>query len=120
VMFGHRPLAVNEKLVQAARGHAKEMATLGYFSHFSPIPEHRTPFDRMRLAGYAMGSSENIANHPTSASAFDAWLHSSGHHRNILAAGHRELACGNDASLWVQNFGGGEEYLSDPAFAAGR
>lgn len=120
VMFGHRPLAVNQKLVQAARGHAKEMASLGYFSHFSPIPEHRTPFDRMRLAGYAMGSSENIANHPTSGSAFDAWLHSSGHHRNILAAGHRELACGNDASLWVQNFGGGEEYLDDPEFRAGR
>lgn len=116
VLYGHRPLAVNEKLQKAARAHAKEMAGLGYFSHFSPIPEHKTPFDRMRLVGYAMGASENIANYPSSPAAFDGWLHSSGHHRNILQPGHRELGAGNDASLWVQNFGGDDEYLADPEF----
>jgi hypothetical protein len=115
-LFGHRLLAINEKLVEAARSHAKEMGHMGYFSHFSPIPERRSPFDRMKLAGYSMGSSENIANYPSAAGAHNGWLHSSGHHRNLLHPSHTEFAIGNDGRLFVANFGRGEEYREAPEF----
>jgi uncharacterized protein YkwD len=115
-MFGHRPLALNRKLQQAARGHSKEMATLGYFAHFSPTPGRRTPFERMRLEGYMNGVSENIALVDGPDVAHLAWLHSSGHHRNLLSPSHTEFGVGNQGRLWTQNFGSGREYVSDPEF----
>ena len=115
-MFGHRPLAVNPKLLEAARGHSEEMSRLGYFGHFSPVAGRRTPFDRMRLAGYAAGVGENCAINDSAVSAHDAWLHSSGHHRNLLSPGHTEFAVGNAGRYWTQNFGRGTEYEQDPDF----
>ena len=39
LMMGRTLLAVSPKILKAARGHAQEMARLGYFGHFSPNPE---------------------------------------------------------------------------------
>jgi uncharacterized protein YkwD len=114
LMFGHRPLAVNLKLLEATRGHAEEMARLGYFSHYSPTPGRESPFERMTLAGYHGGASENIANHPSAESAHHGWTHSAGHHRNLLAPTHDEFAVGNSGRLWVQNFGRGGDFEKDP------
>ena len=116
VMMGRRALAVNQKLLRAARGHSKEMADLGYFSHFSPTKELRTPFMRMAREGYKRGVSENIASVPGAEGAHVAWLHSSGHHRNILNPAHTEFATGNQGNYWTQCFGQGDEYLQDPLF----
>jgi uncharacterized protein YkwD len=118
-MFGHRPLAVNRKLLVAARGHAEEMGRLGYFSHYSPTPGRKSPFERMKLAGYTKGASENIANHPSAQSAHEGWTHSSGHHRNLLSPSHDEFAVGNDGRIWVQNFGRGEDFRSDADWVGG-
>ncbi len=115
-MFGRRPLAVCDKVLEAARSHAEEMATLGYFSHHSPTPGRGSPFDRMKAAGYTMGASENIALHGSAASAHQGWTHSSGHHRNLLAASHREFAVGNSGRYWVQNFGRGESYRNADSY----
>ncbi len=112
-LLGRAPLAVNLKLVEATRGHADEMARLGYFSHFSPTPGRRTPYERMKLAGYERGIAENIANHPSASSAHHGWTHSSGHHRNLLMASHSEFAVGNVSKYWVQNFGNSSEYRDD-------
>jgi uncharacterized protein YkwD len=117
-MFRHRPLAAVPTLGVAAQGHADEMSRLGYFSHTSPTPGRRSPFDRMQLAGYAGGASENIALVDGAQGAIDAWRRSSGHHRNMLAAGHTELGCGGNGRYWVQNFGGTQVYRDDPAWAA--
>lgn len=114
LMFGHRPLAVNLKLLEATRSHAEEMARLGYFSHYSPTPGRESPFDRMKLAGYFGGASENIANHPSAESAHHGWTHSAGHHRNLLAPTHDEFAVGNSGRLWVQNFGRAGDFENDP------
>ncbi len=116
LMMGRRALAVNEKLLKAARAHSKEMADLGYFSHFSPTKELRTPFMRMAREGYTRGVSENIARVPGAEGAHMAWLHSSGHHRNILNPAHTEFATGNWGIYWTQNFGQGRDYLADPLF----
>jgi uncharacterized protein YkwD len=115
-MFGHRPLAVNLKMQQAARGHCEEMSTLGFFGHFSPTPGRRTPFDRMRLAGYRFGASENCAINGSAEGAHDSWLHSAGHHRNLLSPAHSEFGSANAGRYWTQNFGGGQEYLEHRDF----
>lgn len=116
ILLGRRPLALNAKLVIAAREHAQEMSKLGYFSHFSPTPGRKSPYDRMRNAGYNAGVAENIAKHPSGQSAHNGWCHSSGHHRNMLMSGHTEFAAGNDGNLWVEVFGSGSEYREHEKF----
>ncbi len=116
-MFRHRPLAIVAAICTAAQGHAEEMGRLGYFAHMSPTPGRRTPYDRMKLAGYEAGVSENIAMVDGALGAHNAWCQSSGHHRNLLDPGHREMGIGADGRLWVQNFGGGTVHRQDPAWA---
>ncbi len=108
--MGRRPLVVDMRILAAARGHCDEMERLGYFGHFSPTPGLRSPYERMRAANYAHGSSENIASNGSATGAHDAWLHSSGHHRNILGPLHTEFACGQRGRLWTQNFGAGRDF----------
>ncbi|MBX3463725.1 MAG: hypothetical protein KF830_11170 [Planctomycetes bacterium] len=118
-MFGHRPLAIVRAICDAAQGHAEEMTRLGYFAHMSPNEARRTPYDRMQLAGYPHGASENIALCDTASAAHNAWCHSSGHHRNLLDPNHHEVGIGADGRHWVQNFGSGRVYRDDPAWTAG-
>ncbi len=122
LMYRHRPLAVAPKVCAAAQGHAEEMSRLGYFAHMSPTPERRTPFDRMKLAGYSYGVSENIALNGSAMGAHNSWLGSSGHHRNLLHPDHREMGIGVDGRNWVENFGRGKTYERHEAFedAGGR
>ena len=116
-MLGRMPLVVNDMLMEAARGHAKEMNELGYFSHHSPTEGRRSPFDRMRLAGYHEAASENIALYSSADGAHNGWTHSSGHHRNLLSDGNTEFGVGQDGRKWVQNFGRGTSYRELPAFS---
>jgi hypothetical protein len=113
-MFGRCPLAGNGKLHAAARGHAVEMEALHYFSHTSPTAGRRTPFDRMFAAGYRYGAAENIAIGSGAQSAHHSWVGSSEHHRAILSTRFTELGVAASGTRWVQNFGGGREYETDP------
>lgn len=112
-MMGRRPLAVDLRVLAAARAHCEEMERLAYFGHISPVAENATPYDRMRRAGYGHGGSENIATSDSAVGAHSAWLHSSGHHRNILGVAHTEFACGQRGRLWTQNFGAGRDFESE-------
>jgi uncharacterized protein YkwD/pSer/pThr/pTyr-binding forkhead associated (FHA) protein len=108
LMFGHRrALRIHPMLVTAARGHSEDMSKLGFFDHFSPVPGKRDPSDRIKLAGYPMvGCSENIAmagGDPES--AHNGWIHSSGHHRNLLSPAWIEMGSGAAGRNWTQNFG---------------
>lgn len=118
VMFGHRPLAAVASACEGSQGHADEMSRLGYFAHMSPTPGRKTPSDRMRLAGYMFGVSENIAMTGGALSSHVAWCHSSGHHRNLLSPGHREIGIGANGRYWVQNFGSGDVHRSHPVYVA--
>lgn len=115
-MYRHRPLAIVPVVCTAAQGHAEEMSKLGYFAHQSPTPGRTTPYDRMRLAGYDRGASENIALVDGAEGAHNAWCQSSGHHRNLLEASHHEIGVGNDGRYWVQNFGRGQVYRESVAW----
>lgn len=116
LMFQHRPLAIVLTCTAAAQGHAEEMSKLGYFAHMSPTPGRKTPYDRMRLAGYQSGVSENIALVDGATGAHVAWCHSSGHHRNLLDPGHTEIGIGSVGRYWVQNFGAGDGHREDAAW----
>jgi uncharacterized protein YkwD len=117
LMFDHRPLAVVAVVCAAATGHAEEMSRLGYFAHTSPTPGRQTPYDRMKLAGYTFGVSENIALVDGASGAHAAWCRSSGHHRNLLSPDHREIGIGQNGRYWVQNFGSGMVHREDPAWS---
>jgi hypothetical protein len=108
-----RAVRVEDRLVRSARAHSQDMQKRGFFAHHAP-PNPATgaprtsPFDRMQDAGYkGGGASENIANGSTSPEgAHEQWVHSSGHHRNILSPWH-DQGVGQAGRLWTQNFGTG-------------
>ncbi len=107
LMMGRNALVLHDLLVRTARGHSDEMNKLGYFSHFSPTEERRTPNMRAKLEGYkATALSENIhRGSGTPEGAHDSWIHSSGHHRNILQKFWTEMGTGQVGKFWTQNFG---------------
>lgn len=107
MMMGRRALVLDDRLVRTARGHCDEMSRLGYFSHFSPNPERRTPDLRAKIEGYtASAVSENIhAGRGDPEGAHNSWLHSSGHHRNILQSFWTDMGAGQAGRYWTQNFG---------------
>jgi uncharacterized protein YkwD len=109
---GCGPLALNGQLNNAAQGHSADMATANYFSHDSQ--DGRTPFDRIKAAGYAFSTAaENIAaGGTTAAGAMDQWMNSPGHKANILNCAFVDLGVGyakgekaDYAGYWTQNFG---------------
>ena len=106
LMMGRHAVKMHDKLVECARMHSNDMAKGGWFSHDNPKdPQKRTPNDRARLVGFTGGVSENIAQNGGGAiGAHNAWLGSSGHHRNILGKNWRYLGSGNSGRLWTQNF----------------
>lgn len=112
LMMGRQAVRVHDALVRAARGHCNWMSRSGTFSHFNhEDPELRTPIQRIHAQGYMVsGSGENIARVGGAMGAHNAWLHSSGHHRNILYKTHTELGVGNMGAYWCQNFAGEAEY----------
>jgi uncharacterized protein YkwD len=111
-LMGRRALAWNAKLQIAAQGHSEYMANTGDFGHTEKgRPGRETPFDRMKQAGYEAGVSENCSMNQTDPEGTHVgWMHSSGHHRNLLMAGHREMASGLASSYWTQNFGTGKSF----------
>jgi uncharacterized protein YkwD len=59
--FGEGPLAMDERLRQVARAHAKDMGDRNYFAHTTP--DGKSPSDRMAAAGIKFGrAAENIGN----------------------------------------------------------
>lgn len=106
---GKPALAMDLRLVQAARNHSEDMASRNYFAH--DTPEGDGPDARVAAEGYRWSLvGENIAlGAPTPLDAILGWMCSSGHRSNIMEAGFRELgvgqAAGGRGQLWTQNFG---------------
>jgi uncharacterized protein YkwD len=105
---GCPPLAINSRLVEAARGHAVDMASRGYFAHRSPSGEDAG--DRVSDTGYDWATyGENIARGQDSvAEVVDSWLHSPTHRENIMTCAHSEVGVGlafdaDHKPYWVQD-----------------
>ncbi len=129
IMFGRRALRIADKLVLAARAHGDDMSRGGFFSHFNEALRDPTkkvgvqacgcssdrmlpgcshgPDARIRQQEYEMaGCSENIhAGSGDPEGAHKGWIHSSGHHRNILTSSWIEMGTGQVGRYWTQNFG---------------
>jgi uncharacterized protein YkwD len=112
---GCGPLRTNTALTRAADAHATDMVVHHYFDHNSQ--DGRSPFDRMKAAGFKGGAmAENIAvGYSTAAAVVDGWMHSEGHRRNILNCTYTMIGIGYDSGQvkpdwgngsWVQDFGG--------------
>ncbi|MFG1814634.1 CAP domain-containing protein [Kribbella sp. NPDC049174] len=112
---GCGPLRTNSALTNAAEAHAADMVDRHYFAHDSL--DGRSPFDRMKAAGYRGGAmAENIAvGYQSPAAVVEGWMNSSGHRKNILNCTYTVIGIGYDAGQvkpewgngsWVQDFGG--------------
>lgn len=106
------PLAWDSQLHEAALGHSEDMAANDYFSHTSL--DGRTPFDRIRDAGYQFNAAgENIAaGYSTPQAVVNGWMNSTGHRQNILSSTYCDLGVGSAYRAsgiyhhyWTQNFG---------------
>lgn len=103
--MGRAPLEADVRLTAAARGHSKDMKEKNFFSHESTVPGKKSFGDRAGLEGYRGASGENIFVGSTDGlSAFGAWYHSPGHHKNMIS-GSKQIGVGRFDSHWTQVFG---------------
>lgn len=105
---GCRPLRHDARLRKAARGHSVNMRNRKFFSHTSP--DGRSPWDRIRAAGYPAGAAENIAKgYPGPRAVVRGWMASRGHRANILNCSLKAIgagaAFGPGGPWWTQDFG---------------
>ncbi|MEO6809744.1 MAG: CAP domain-containing protein, partial [Isosphaeraceae bacterium] len=112
VQNGLAPLRVNMQLVQAAKIHAADMASMGLMEHDLPGAALPTLVDRARYVGYNYGwLGENIAyNYPDAYQVTTAWLASPGHRANILNTNFTEIGLGvaynsRGEAYYCQTFG---------------
>jgi uncharacterized protein YkwD len=110
--LGILPYELDPRLVDAARTHTQEMVSLKYFAHESPVPANKTPWDRIKIAGYKGGSGENIAKGTsTGDGAFWMWFDSPPHHQNMASLTHTGLGVGNQGATWTQDMGAGKRMM---------
>jgi hypothetical protein len=109
---GLRPMKECANLDRAAQKYAREMAKTQVYAHRGPSGS--SPQSRMRKQGYqGRIFAENIhRGRFTVATAFEAWVRSTGHYRNLIYPGLTHVGFGASESkdgdiYWVQNFGAG-------------
>lgn len=106
---GCEPVHRDARIEKASLLHSQDMAEQNYFDHQSK--DGRSPWDRMRAAGYTAGSGENIAAGQSSAAAvMDGWMKSDGHRANIVKCSNKAMGVGvakggKYGIYWTQGFG---------------
>lgn len=88
------PLAVNARLVKAARGHAANMARQEKMEH---VLDGRTPRQRAEAAGYGVARvTENLAagEEWTTEAVMEDWMKSKDHRPNLLDPKVTEIGVG--------------------------
>lgn len=108
LMLGRRALVWDPRLQAATDHHSRYQSKWGVLSHYEEKdPEHYDFGKRTRLAGYPAGRGENCSmGRADPRGTHDAWCSSAGHHRNLISAGHTEMASAVAGNYWTQNFGG--------------
>lgn len=93
---GLKALAWNPRLDQAAKLHARNMATYKKMAHVIPESRFPTLTQRAQYVSYPYAMiAENIAlGYPDAESVVRGWMESAGHRRNILSPDVSELGTG--------------------------
>jgi uncharacterized protein YkwD len=105
MLLGLRPVLIDPKLHHAARDHSKDMATLKFFAHESPVPGKKSPWDRAKAAGTTAGAENIYVGSTSPQAANQGWFFSPGHHTNMFGH-HRRVGQGRHEGHWTQMFGG--------------
>ncbi|WP_083449784.1 CAP domain-containing protein [Actinoplanes rectilineatus] len=99
----------NKALTAAARTHSAWMAQTGTFSHTGNAGSNFTA--RVKAAGYAKPSAENIAyGYRTADAVVQGWMNSTGHRTNILNCKSKTIGVGvvfsaSGTPYYTQDFG---------------
>ncbi|MFN3166001.1 MAG: CAP domain-containing protein [Phycisphaeraceae bacterium] len=105
LLLGLNPLAIDMKLVECSRDHSKDMVTLGFFAHNSPVEGKETPWKRAENFG-TKASGENIAAGYNNGNAVTmGWWYSPGHLKNMMGRGHNRIGVGQEKQHYTQMFG---------------
>ena len=88
---GLKPLKLNIKLIEAARNHAKDLASHDRISHYGS--DGSDPLVRVQRTGYPVHlAAENVGTGQISlAEVFKGWKKSPGHNENLLLKDAREM-----------------------------
>lgn len=90
---GLKALAVDMRLVKAARMKSMDMIKNNYFGHQSPV--YGSPFDLLKSQGITYRTAgENLAGNSSVTNAHTGLMNSSGHRANILNANFTKIGIG--------------------------
>ncbi len=90
---GIAALKYDQTLGHVAQTKSNDMVANNYFSHTSP--RYGDPFKMMQGFGITYKTAgENIAGNPSLQGAFDAWMNSEGHRKNILSTAYNYIGIG--------------------------
>ncbi|MGD1979608.1 MAG: CAP domain-containing protein [Akkermansiaceae bacterium] len=106
-LFALTPLRLEERLSQASVDHSRDMATMGFFAHQSPVPGKKTPNDRAKKAGFKhRWTGENIfVGSGSPLAAYNAWFGSDGHRFIMFAKGPNLIGIGPHGRHWTMMTG---------------
>ena len=95
------PLALDERLNEAARLHAEEMRERGVIDHVGA--DGATVADRVERQGYTWSAAgENVAHgYETPEAVIDGWLASDTHCVNLMRPVFTDMGVGRDGTYWA-------------------
>jgi uncharacterized protein YkwD len=103
ISLGMDPLLIDPKLCEAARDHSKDMESLGFFAHDSPVKGKAKPWDRAKNFG-TTARGENIAINDSTNASNMAWFYSPGHHKNMFKEDFSVMGLGIKGRHYTQLF----------------
>jgi len=91
----------DDRVAAVASAHSTDMVTKNFFKHTNPDGE--SPFERLRKSKVvSSAAAENIALGPrTGQEAYDIWLSSPGHRRNMLDCRFTRQGVGRTTNRWT-------------------
>lgn len=108
--LGLQGFAPKEVLRWAASAHAQEMARMGYYGHFSPVPGNRSPSDRLAKVGWPeeRRHAELLAKAATAEEALKAILEKPENAKVLADPAFRYAGVAQSGDCWVVLLGADE------------
>jgi uncharacterized protein YkwD len=100
--IGCPELKWDDRIAAVAQRHSRDMIQRNFFSHRNP--DGKDPFQRLKEADLHFSeAAENIASGPkTGKEAYEIWLTSPSHRRNMLNGRYTRQGVGRSKSHWTE------------------